>query len=110
MALHPAPTQIELIGEFLTLLWPDGREDFLDAELLRLHSPSAENQGEVDILGIRHGGDDRIRHRGVSISHFNRVGNYAIQIVFSDGHRTGLYSWNLLRQIGDLPKLDPIED
>lgn len=102
MAITAPPATFELIGDCLALRWPDGREDFLPAELLRRHSPSAENQGEVDILGVRHGGDNTSAFPGIRILKLNRIGNYALQIVFSDGHRTGLFSWAYLRTLGEV--------
>jgi len=95
------PADIQLIGPFLALRWEDGREDFLPGEFLRERSPSAENQGERDILGHLHGGDGPREFPGVAVTGFHRVGNYALSLVFSDGHSSGIYSWELLRRLGD---------
>jgi DUF971 family protein len=62
---------------------------------LRVYSPSAEVRG--------HGPGQEVLQTGkkeVSISHIEPVGNYAIQLNFSDGHNTGLYSWDLLYDYG----------
>ena len=99
MKPEPRPVRIELVGDTLAIAWADGSESFLDPEFLRLNSPSAENQGEVDILGNRHGGDDRSAFPGVRTRAVRPVGNYAVQLVFSDGHRTGLFSWPYLRRL-----------
>ena len=74
----------------------DGRSFTLSAELLRVESPSAEVQG--------HGGDQKTivgGKRGVTIAAIEPVGNYAVRMIFDDGHSTGLYSWSYLRQLGE---------
>jgi DUF971 family protein len=68
----------------------------IPAELLRVFSPSAEVRG--------HGADERQLQTGkkhVSIARIEPVGNYAIRIVFDDGHDTGLYGWDLLVDLGE---------
>lgn len=95
------PRDLQIIGDFVALTWTDGREQCLRAELLRELSPSAENMGEVDILGQRWGGDGPRRFPGVTVTGMSRVGNYAVAFEFSDGHRTGIYSWEYLRAIGE---------
>lgn len=94
------PLDIQLIGREIALKWSDGREDFLDPEILRAASPSAENQGETDLFGNRYGGSTQTAFPGVTVVDWNFVGNYAIRFVFSDGHQTGLYTFTLLRSLG----------
>lgn len=95
------PTDIQIAGNFLALRWPDGREDFLPGEFLRERSPSAENLGERDILGNLYGGDGPREFPGVTLVGMHRVGNYALSLVFSDGHSSGIYSWDLLRSLAE---------
>ncbi len=68
----------------------------LDAEYLRVFSPSAEVQGhspdERKIVGGK---------KDVTITNIEQTGNYAIMIVFSDKHDTGLYTWLYLRELGE---------
>jgi DUF971 family protein len=90
----PAPVDLQIIGDYVALTWADGREQLIRAELLRELSPSAENMGEVDILGQRWGGDGPRRFPGVIVTGLTKVGNYAVTFEFSDGHRTGIYSWD----------------
>ena len=45
-----SPTKVELVGSTLAIVWPDGKEDYLEASHLRKHSPSAEEKGEQDIF------------------------------------------------------------
>jgi DUF971 family protein len=95
-----SPKQIQLIGNELAIAWPDGREDYLNGEFLRANSPSAENKGEVDVLGNKWGGDGPRVFPGVRLTDFKRIGNYAIRPRFSDGHQTGIYSWVYLLELG----------
>lgn len=95
------PKAIEIIGNGIAVIWPDGREDFLTGEFLRERSPSAENRGEVDILGQKWGGDGPRVFPGVSVTQWQKVGNYAVCFEFSDGHKTGIFSWAYLRKIAE---------
>lgn len=93
------PTNIQLIGDELAIAWSDGNESYINVERLRAASPSAENQGERDIFGNQYGGDGPKRFPGVTVLGWDMVGNYAIRFEFSDGHRTGLYSYDYLRKL-----------
>lgn len=94
------PLDVQLIGPEVALRWSDGVEAYIGVEKLRANSPSAEVKGEQDIFGNQYGGEARKSHAGVEILGWEQVGNYAIRFDFSDGHRTGLYSYALLRQLG----------
>lgn len=79
----------------LTASFDSGEEYEFPAEYLRVFSPSAEVRGhgrgqEVLQYGKRH----------VGITSINQAGNYAIQIIFSDGHDSGIFSWDYLRDLG----------
>jgi DUF971 family protein len=81
----------------LAILFDDGARGDLAAERLRIQSPSAEVQG--------HGGKQPPPVTGkqdVKISRLEPVGNYAVRIVFDDGHDSGLYSWDYLRKLAGL--------
>jgi DUF971 family protein len=80
----------------LDVTFADGRRRSFPAEFLRVESPSAEVQG--------HGPGQRITVPGkakVGISGLEPVGNYAVRILFDDGHDTGIYSWTYLRELDD---------
>jgi DUF971 family protein len=79
----------------LTLTYSDGQEYTLPAEYLRVYSPSAEVRGHGE-------GNETLQFgkRLVSINALEKAGNYALQIVFSDGHDSGIYSWEYLRSLG----------
>lgn len=76
-------------------MFDTGQAFSLPAELLRVMSPSAEVQG--------HSPEQRVTvpgKRGVAIRDVRAVGNYAVQIVFDDGHDTGYYRWPYLFDLG----------
>jgi DUF971 family protein len=80
----------------LDVTFTDGTRHSFSAEYLRVESPSAEVQG--------HGPGQRIIVPGkarVGISRLEPVGNYAVRIVFDDGHDTGIFSWAYLRELGE---------
>jgi DUF971 family protein len=96
-ATHPWPTELKLTKDRRTLSvsFEDGRRFDLAAEYLRVHSPSAEVQG--------HAPDERKTVPGkahVAIVEIQPVGNYAVRIAFDDRHDTGIYSWDLLADLG----------
>ena len=74
----------------------DSYRSNISAELLRVESPSAEVQG--------HSSKNKkspLNKGEVSIRQIERVGNYAIRIIFDDGHDTGIYSWSYLRKMSE---------
>ena len=95
------PANIQLIGNEVAIIWSDGAETYFKMEDLRAASPSAANIGERDILGNQYGGDGPKKFPGVTVTSWEQVGNYAIRFDFSDGHRTGLYSYDFLRQLAE---------
>jgi DUF971 family protein len=70
-------------------------------ERLRAYSPSAENTGERDLLGNQIGGTDQKEFPGVTVTGWQNVGSYALQFTFSDGHSTGIFTWDYLRMLGE---------
>jgi DUF971 family protein len=81
--------------KILEVQFDDGKTFRLPAELLRVESPSAEVQG--------HSPEQRqlvAGAAGVGILRLEQVGNYAIRIVFDDGHDTGLFTWSYLHELG----------
>jgi DUF971 family protein len=93
------PVSIELIGTEIAFRWSDGAETYATPQALRKASPSAETQGEKDIFGTQYGGNQPTPAKEVQVTAWEKVGNYAIRFEFSDGHRTGLYSFDYLRKI-----------
>ena len=95
------PVKIEIIGAFLAIQWDNNQESIIEAKKLREHSPSAENKGESDLFGNLSKVKKRIPPEDLQILKFERVGNYAVRIIFNDGHSTGIYDWNLLQDLGN---------
>ena len=93
------PTQVQIVGTEVAIAWSDGTESYYSGPALRAASPSAETQGERDILGQKYGGDGPREFPGVQVVGWDRIGNYALRFDFSDGHRTGLYSYDYLRKL-----------
>ena len=93
----PQPTEIKLHqkSRVMELVFSDGSQFELSYELLRVYSHSAEVRG--------HGPGQEVLQVGkgeVDISTLEPVGNYAVQPTFSDGHSTGIYSWDYLFWLG----------
>ena len=91
-----APTEIRLSADkrTLKLVGMDGAVQELPAEYLRVESPSAEVQGHGPAQARLIAGKAE-----VAITGLEPVGSYALRIVFSDGHQTGLYTWDYLQQL-----------
>jgi DUF971 family protein len=98
------PRELDLKrDEGLTVVWADGRRSFYPVAHLRRMSPSADMKGlreqiqknPLTVLPASAG-----RQRGpLTVENAEMVGNYAIRLRFSDGHSTGIYSWQYLRSI-----------
>jgi DUF971 family protein len=94
------PLDIQPIGTELAVKWSDGTEDFIPLEKLRRACPCAGCKGEVDILGNLYKNPAvPLTARSFELSGFARVGGYAIQPVWADGHNTGIYSFDYLRRV-----------
>ena len=96
MTTPPKPTSVQLHSRSrqLELHYQDGQTYRLSCEYLRVSSPSAEVMG--------HGPGQEVLQTGklkVGITAINPVGNYALQLIFDDGHETGLYSWAYLHKL-----------
>lgn len=92
----PIPSKIQLQRRSNVLCLDFGDEHFeLPAEFLRVHSPSAEVKGHGPGQAILQHGKIAVRLIGVEAQ-----GNYAIRLVFSDGHDSGIYSWDYLYALG----------
>lgn len=91
------PTELRLkdSGATLAIAFESGAQFELPAEYLRVTSPSAEVQGHSAAERKTLGGKRAVRITGVI-----PVGNYAVKLVFDDGHDTGLFSWTYLEALG----------
>ena len=93
--MAPSAITLHARSRTLELHYADGENYVLPCEYLRVYSPSAEVRG--------HGTGQEVLQTGklnVAITDIKPVGNYALQLVFDDGHDTGIYSWDYLHQLG----------
>ena len=95
--MTPIPTHIVLhqASRVLEIAFDDGSRFSLPCEYLRVFSPSAEVRGHAP-------GQEVLQHgkRHVAITGIEPVGQYAIKLVFDDGHSSGIYSWATLHDLG----------
>jgi DUF971 family protein len=92
----PLDLTFDRVARRLAVSFDDGAIVSIPFELLRVESPSAEVQG--------HGPHDKklvLGKENVSVTDALPVGRYAVRIVFDDGHDTGLFTWPLLRRLGE---------
>jgi DUF971 family protein len=91
------PTEIKLhqVSNILEISFNDGRVFKLPCEYLRVYTPSAEAVGHAPGQEILQTGKE-----DVTIKEIKPIGNYAIAPVFSDGHNSGIYTWDLLYKLG----------
>lgn len=92
------PTELRISKDRrqMTVAFTDGASFPLAAEMMRVLSPSAEVQG--------HGPGQKVTvpgKRNVAISSVTPSGNYAVRILFDDGHGSGIFTWRYLRELGD---------
>ena len=92
-----SPTSINLHqkSRMLEIEYDDGARFELSCEYLRVHSPSADVKG--------HGPGQEVIQIGkemINIQEIEAVGNYAVKLIFDDGHNTGLYTWEYLYELG----------
>lgn len=92
----PIPTDIRLnpSRSLLTIAYTDDQAYAMTSEYLRVYSPSAEVRGHGG------GGTLQVGKEEVTITDILPVGNYAVRLVFSDGHSSGLFTWKVLYELG----------
>ena len=97
MGKTPKPTEIHLHQQsrVLDVTFDDGRMFSLSCEYLRVFSPSAEVRGHGPGQEVL-----QVGKREVNVNAIEPVGVYAVKLVFSDGHDTGIYSWDYLYDLG----------
>lgn len=93
--LRPTEITLHQKSRELEIAFDDGSRFHLTCEFLRVHSPSAEVRGHGPGQEVL-----QVGKREVNITSIEPVGSYAIKPTFSDGHDTGLYSWDYLHDLG----------
>jgi DUF971 family protein len=96
------PVDLQPIGDELAIKWEDGTESFVKLEKLRRHCPCAGCKGEVDIMGNLYKNPDKpLSAAAFRLVRLTMAGGYAVQPLWGDGHGSGLYSFDYLRQVVD---------
>lgn len=93
---HPTEIKLHQQSRTLEIIFSSGHQFIIPCEFLRVHSPSAEVRGHQGV-----GGKLVTDKQQVSINQIIPIGQYAVKIVFSDGHRSGLYDWDYLFRLGN---------
>ena len=94
------PTDIQQIGNEIAVKWDDGTESFITLEKLRRACPCAGCKGEMDVMGNLYRGPEKaLTKQSFELVRTGKVGGYAIQPQWADGHSTGLYSFDYLRHL-----------
>lgn len=88
----PSRVELKQQSRVLFLQYPEGSSYELSFEYLRVHSPSAEVQGHGKPI-LQHGKKD------VLLKGVEQAGNYALKLIFDDGHDSGLYTWDYLHKL-----------
>lgn len=92
---RPTDIQLHQKSRILELRYADGSHFELPCEFLRVYSPSAEVRGHGPGQEVL-----QVDKEDVNITAIEPVGNYAVKLVFSDGHDTGIYDWDYLYKLG----------
>jgi DUF971 family protein len=94
------PADIQRIGDELAIKWDDGAESYIPLPVLRRSCPCAGCQGETDILGNVYKQPERpLAPNAFQLVRLGRVGGYALQPVWADGHDAGIFSFDYLRRV-----------
>lgn len=93
------PTRVEIINNTLAVVWEDGRESYFDAEQLRRACPCAACQGETNVLSEFKPPPPEYTPASFELRGWHYIGGYAIQPEWADGHNTGIYSFDYLRNL-----------
>jgi DUF971 family protein len=97
------PTNFQLYDEYLAIAWEDGHISMLAYTLLREACPCANCCGEPDLRGeiVPPAQPAAIGEQGNSLVRVQTVGHYGLQLVWGDGHSTGIYTFEYLRSLCD---------
>jgi DUF971 family protein len=94
------PVDVQPIGNELAIKWDDGTESFISLENFRRACPCARCKGERDVMGnLYKGPEQQLGPVAFNLRGLAWVGTYAIQPTWADGHATGIYSFEYLREI-----------
>ena len=90
----------EVLNDLLLFKWDDNTEDILKLKLMRNNCPCANCAGEKDVFGnIYKGPEQKLKEDSFIITGIQPVGYYAIRPFWKDGHHSGIYSFELLKNL-----------
>jgi len=93
---------IQQIGNDLAVRWDDGAESYVSLEILRRRCPCAGCKGEMDVMGNLYKMPEKpLSDAAFRLQGIVRIGTYAVQPRWGDGHTSGIFSFDYLRQIAD---------
>jgi DUF971 family protein len=93
------PLRVEVIHTTLAIAWDDGRETFIELEPLRRACPCAMCKGETNIMVAYKPGPQNYTPASFELRGWQFVGGYGLQPQWADGHASGIYSFDYLRQL-----------
>lgn len=95
---------ISFFSDLCVVEWLDGSETILNYKTLRENCPCAVCGGETDVLGNIYGGKENFKNtkNDIKIIKFNSIGHYGLQFWFSDGHKDGIYSFDVLKKLNKI--------
>ncbi len=95
-------THTEIVNDLLLLSWNDGSDSMIELKQLRDQCPCANCAGEKDALGNLYIGPEQIKtDNSYHIRQLKKVGHYALQPYWGDGHSTGIYSFDFLKKLSN---------
>lgn len=92
------PTNIQAVNQTLAIAWDDGRETYVEFEALRRACPCAVCKGEANVLVAARPMPQNYTPASFELRGWQFIGGYAIQPTWADGHASGIYSFDYLRQ------------
>ena len=99
------PGDIQIIGRELAIRWSNNEETYIPLEKLRRACPCAACAGEQDLTGPTYKPIVTYNEKSFTLTALDRVGGYALQPRWEDGHNSGLYSWSYLQALAQQQKI-----
>ena len=100
---HLAIKEFIILETELAVKWNDEKESFISLKLLRDNCPCAFCSGEVDAFGnVFKGPEKKLGETAYKAINLEKIGHYALRIFWGDHHSDGLYTYKMLRKLGDI--------
>ena len=96
----PTPRSYQQLGDFLVVVWDDDHESYYPLEALRRACPCANCSGEPDLFGrMSRPAQEELTSRSFELTSVDRIGHYALQPNWADGHQWGIWTYDRLRGV-----------